>query len=318
MEVARGPCFGVRWQAERDTALARTAAGVPGNPGLPKAPSPLRSAGALQKARAASRAFTLIELLVVIAIIAILAALLLPALSRAKEAGRTARCKSNLRQINLGLQMYVQDTHAYPVFTFDQFGAVINLGIWSTLLVPYVQHDWTNGLYLCPSYRGLTLAANSLAVPLGSYGYNANGVQFGLSQWGLGGYLTDPADTSSVKVIKDSTVAAPADMIELGDANLMWVPPAMLNTYWGITGPVSYDGWARLDISSRDVEENPGFAGSAGIRAANQQRHRGRFNVVFCDGHIECPAEAQLFQKTDPALARWNNDHLPHRDRLTQ
>jgi prepilin-type N-terminal cleavage/methylation domain-containing protein len=263
-------------------------------------------------------AFTLLELLVVIAVIAILAALLLPALSAAKESGRTARCKGNLHQIDLGLQMYVQDTHAYPVFTFDQGGAIINLGIWSTHLIPYVQHDWTNGLYLCPSYRGLTLAANSSAVPLGSYGYNANGVKFGLSPYGLGGYLTDPANLNSIKVINDSTVAMPADMIELGDATLMWVLPAVLNAFYGITGPVSYDGYARLDISSHDETENPGFAGSTGIRAANQQRHRNCFNVVLCDGHIECLADPKLFQKTDSALARWNNDHLPHANLLTQ
>lgn len=268
--------------------------------------------------RVAASAFTLIELLVVIAIIAILAAMLLPALSAAKEAGRTARCQSNLRQLALGLQMYVEDAHAYPIFSFDQNGGIINLGFWSTHLIPYLKQDWTNDLYLCPSYRGITLAGNTMAVPLGSYGYNANGVQFGLSPFGLGGYLTDPSDINSIKPITETGVTVPAQMIELGDANLMWVLPGILQTYYAITGPVSYSGYARLDISSRDSTENSGYGGRPGILAANQKRHRGRFNVIFCDGHIEGLTDAKLFEKTDLNLARWNNDHLPHSDKLTK
>lgn len=58
--------------------------------------------------------FTLVELLVVIAVIAVLSALLLPALRRAREAAKQARCLSNLRQIGFAWQMYLQDFGAFP------------------------------------------------------------------------------------------------------------------------------------------------------------------------------------------------------------
>ena len=54
-------------------------------------------------------AFTLIELLVVLAVVGMLAALLLPAVQKALESGRSTACLSNLRQIGIALQLYVQD-----------------------------------------------------------------------------------------------------------------------------------------------------------------------------------------------------------------
>jgi len=54
--------------------------------------------------------FSLLELLMVIAIISILAALLLPTVSAAKAKARRTACMNNLRQINLGVRMYSDDS----------------------------------------------------------------------------------------------------------------------------------------------------------------------------------------------------------------
>lgn len=62
------------------------------------------------------RAFSLIELLFVIAIISLLAALLYPVFERAREQARSAVCFSNMRQIGVGVQLYIQDyDETYPM-----------------------------------------------------------------------------------------------------------------------------------------------------------------------------------------------------------
>jgi prepilin-type N-terminal cleavage/methylation domain-containing protein/prepilin-type processing-associated H-X9-DG protein len=71
-----------------------------------------RAAG-LQGSAQAFRGFTMVELLIVIGIIAALIALLLPALSKAREAARTLKCAANLHAIGQGVAVYVVDFKGY-------------------------------------------------------------------------------------------------------------------------------------------------------------------------------------------------------------
>jgi prepilin-type N-terminal cleavage/methylation domain-containing protein/prepilin-type processing-associated H-X9-DG protein len=57
--------------------------------------------------------FTLLEILIVVAIISILASMLLPALQKAREKARQSVCVNNLKQIGMGVLMYVNDWDGY-------------------------------------------------------------------------------------------------------------------------------------------------------------------------------------------------------------
>jgi len=112
------------------------------------------------------RGFTLIELLVVIAIIAILAAILFPVFARAREKARQSSCQSNLKQIGLGVQMYMQDydERVLPA----RLGGVPNDVCWTELTQPYIKNEQ---IFICPSHSSPVASSGTDGYPK-SYGLN--------------------------------------------------------------------------------------------------------------------------------------------------
>ncbi len=125
---------------------------------------------------AVGQAFTLIELLVVIAIIAILASMLLPSLSRAQEAGRTATCTSNLKQFGLSLTLYAQDNNDKLPDT-QNWLFTQGTNIYSGTLFPYLR---LARIYLCPTDAIQLKRKSSYNPNWRDFSYSMNGYLSGM------------------------------------------------------------------------------------------------------------------------------------------
>jgi len=170
------------------------------------------------------KAFTLIELLVVIAIIAILAAILFPVFAQARESARTISCLSNVKQISLGLTMYVQDyDERFPLWGGqaedtgnalfgkidpDTVALTYHYTGWDKQVAPYIKN---RQIFQCPDNYGPGTADQA------SWAGNDNSACSGVLNYALSARLSGKSWDSWSQGSKLASISWPANAIMVAE-----------------------------------------------------------------------------------------------------
>ena len=213
--------------------------------------------------RQVKQGFTLIELLVVIAIIAILAAMLLPALTQARERGKSAKCIANLKSLGAGVLNYCDTYNDHmPIDSGYAEGSFWQIAFCRLKLIdvkePTSGSPIPFGIYHCPSetYPKLMKSATAYDGVWNSY----KGCAYGINRY-LARYYKGASNTYAYSVPRKIVAARfPSVTMAMADKG-------------GATNPANEDKRCQIVARAR-----------GGTIA---ERHLGNWNYATLDGGVK-------------------------------
>jgi prepilin-type N-terminal cleavage/methylation domain-containing protein/prepilin-type processing-associated H-X9-DG protein len=276
------------------------------------------------------KGFSLVELLVVIGIIALLISILMPTLSQARVNAAATKSLSNLRQIGMGLTMYLNDHKSY----YPRHSSLESETTkapnpqprtrWADDIYPYMRNtevymsplltDDERARMNKPFAHTTDSAGNILATTVffGGYGYN---YQYLGNARKPGGIPTFHAHSSKIR--KPVETIAVADTHGSKNGGSTWtsegvyvVDPPLMSIELGSKG-------------SRKSSATPGNGqyayaggndGDPAFRSTPAERNLKKVNVLFCDGHAEPMTLKQMDDSDGDGNVdngMWNGLHDP-------
>jgi prepilin-type N-terminal cleavage/methylation domain-containing protein/prepilin-type processing-associated H-X9-DG protein len=213
-------------------------------------------------------AFTLVELLVAVSVVALLAALAAPGIRQGLATSQSAKCVSNLRQLHLAVQGYLTEYGIYP----HQDGKINE----PPAFYPYVGAGHA-ACTICPSaqYRGNNSGIQGWARAQSAYGGNPYILTYNVT-------VRPPP--------RAANIARPSEIVLLADSSQQGSPPNSVRAL-----EHSFNWWGANEGNPAQAETPISTTTSCPGSSLSQHgfppellplRHRGRGNIIFCDGHV--------------------------------